>query len=153
MSAQIKPVSTLRRMTPQDLDAIMYIEQAIYTHPWTRGNFADSLHEGNHNWVMERDGSLIGYAVLATGAGEAHLLNLSIAADWQRQGWGRELLRFVLTDVCGQGAQKIFLEVRVSNTAAQAMYLKMGFRQIGTRRDYYPAHGGREDALVLEYIP
>lgn len=153
MSAQIKAVSTFRRMAPQDLDAIMDIEQAIYTHPWTRGNFADSLHEGNHSWVMEHDGNLIGYAVLSTGAGEAHLLNLSIAADWQRQGWGRELLLFVLADVCEQGAQKIFLEVRVSNTAAQQMYLKMRFRQIGMRRDYYPAHGGREDALVLEYIP
>jgi [ribosomal protein S18]-alanine N-acetyltransferase len=92
MSAQLEFSSRFRRMTPSDLDAVMAIENVIYTHPWTRGNFADSLTAQSHCYVMEQHGIMIGYAVLMTGAGEAHLLNLSIAAAWQRRGMGRELL-------------------------------------------------------------
>lgn len=141
----------LRRMTQSDLDAVMAIENVIYTHPWTRGNFVDSLAAGSHCHVIERHGVLLGYAVLMTGAGEAHLLNLSIGAAWQRRGLGRHLLEFVVHMARELKVQKLFLEVRMSNDAARALYAKFGFREIGVRRGYYPAHAGREDAIVLEF--
>ena len=151
MSAQLNSVPRFRRMTDSDLDAVMAIEEVIYTHPWTRGNFTDSLAAQSHCFVMERQGVITGYAVLTTGADEAHLLNLSTALAWQRQGLGQELLNYVIDVARNLGARKIFLEVRVSNVAARALYAKSGFREIGVRRGYYPAHVGREDAVVLDY--
>lgn len=138
-------------MTESDLDVVMAIESVIYTHPWTRGNFADALAAGNHCLVLEWHGVMVGYAVLAAGAGEAHLLNLSIAAAWQRRGLGRALLHHVIDAARGLDVTTMFLEVRVSNAAARALYAAEGFREIGIRRAYYPAHGGREDAIVLEF--
>lgn len=137
-------------MTGADLDAVEVIEQAVYTHPWTRGNFADSLASGYHCWLMEKDGRVIGYAVTMVAAGEAHLLNLSIAADLQRRGLGSELLRFVLQLARDCDAGTIYLEVRASNTAGRALYARHGFAEIGIRKGYYPAHEGREDAVTME---
>ncbi len=151
MSAQLDTALRFRRMAEIDLDAVMAIEEAIYTHPWTRGNFVDSLAAQSHCLVLEWHGVMAGYAVLMTGAGEAHLLNLSIAAAWQRRGLGRELLGHVIALAGELKVRKIFLEVRVSNVAARALYAKSSFREIGVRRGYYPAQAAREDAIVLEY--
>ncbi len=140
-------------MAGADLDAVMAIENVIYTHPWTRGNFADSLSAGSACWVMELQGVMVGYAVLSCAAGEAHLLNLSVAAAWQRRGLGRALLMYVFDLIKKNNIIVLFLEVRVSNTAARTLYANAGFREIGVRRGYYPAYVGREDAIVLEYLP
>jgi ribosomal-protein-alanine N-acetyltransferase len=153
MSAQLNPVVSFRPMAGADLDAVMAIENVIYTHPWTRGNFADSLSAGSACWVMELQGVMVGYAVLSCAAGEAHLLNLSVAAAWQRRGLGRALLMYVFDLIKKNNIIVLFLEVRVSNTAARTLYANAGFREIGVRRGYYPAYVGREDAIVLEYLP
>lgn len=150
MSAQLDQLPRYRRMTAADLDAVVAIEDAIYPHPWTRGNFADSLQAGYHCAIVECGGALSGYTVVAIAAGEAHLLNLSIAAPWQRRGMGRELLSFVIKLARDYGAGKMLLEVRPSNTSALALYAAAGFARIATRRSYYPAGAGREDAVVLE---
>ena len=144
-------------MTEADLDAVMAIENVIYTHPWTHGNFIDSLQADSPCWIMEMHGVTIGYAVLTVGAGEAHLLNLSIAAAWQRRGLGRELLSYLIVFIGKIKVTALYLEVRVSNTAARALYMQAGFREISVRRGYYPMRinnaDGREDAIVLEYKP
>src|SRR5581483_10992024 len=95
MSARIDSATTYRRMEERDLDRVVSIEAAVHAHPWTRGNFADSLDAGYHCWVAERDRRVVGYGVVMVAAGEAHLLNLSIAADWQRRGLGTELSQFL----------------------------------------------------------
>ena len=136
-------------MREQDLDAVMAIESAIYTHPWTRGNFADSLRAGYECRVLWLGAEVLGYFVLMVAAGEAHLLNLSIAAAHQRTGHGGALLGEATALARKLGARSVFLEVRPSNRAAQALYTRFGFRKIAVRRGYYPAHSGREDALVL----
>lgn len=151
MSAQLNDTCPIRGMTAADLDAVMAIENVIYTHPWTRGNFIDSLNTGSHCWILEWQGVLVGYAVLTLGAGEAHLLNLSVSLAWQRRGLGRELLMYVFDFIKQNKVSLMFLEVRVSNAAARALYAQSGLREIGTRRGYYPAQAGREDAIVLEY--
>lgn len=144
-------------MIVADLDAVMGIENLIYSHPWTRGNFVDSLNAGGTSWIMQLHGVTVGYAVLATGAGEAHLLNLSVAAGWQRRGLGRDLLTYVIEFIKEKKLSSLFLEVRVSNAAARALYRQAGFREIGVRRGYYPqglnSASEREDAIVLEFNP
>jgi len=136
-------------MAEADLDAVLAIEGAAYTHPWTRGNFADSLRARYQCRTWRQGGTLLGYFVLLAAAGEAHLLNLSIAPACQRRGHGSALLREAMRVAREDGAKKVFLEVRPSNLAGKALYERFGFRKIALRRGYYPAQGGREDALVL----
>ena len=152
MSARLDFAPRYRRMTALDLDAVMAIEQAIYPHPWTRGNFSDSLAAGYDCWVAESGGMMTGYSVVMIAAGEAHLLNLSIAAQWQRHGLGSELLRFMIGLARDCAAARMFLEVRPSNVAALALYARAGFATIGVRRGYYPARSGSEDAIVMELV-
>jgi ribosomal-protein-alanine N-acetyltransferase len=149
MSAVLKDEPQLAAMTEADLDAVLAIENAIYTHPWTRGNFADSLRASYCCRTWRRGGELIGYFVLLAAAGEAHLLNLSIAATVQRRGHGSALLREAMRLARELGARHMYLEVRPSNAAGQALYGRFGFKRIAVRRGYYPAQAGREDALVL----
>jgi ribosomal-protein-alanine N-acetyltransferase len=153
MSAVIRDVlrdaPELAPLREQDLEEVMAIENAIYTHPWTRGNFTDSLRAGYECRTLRLGGELLGYFVLMVAAGEAHLLNLSIGALYQRAGRGSALLRQAAELARSLGARSLFLEVRPSNRAAQALYTRFGFRKIAVRRGYYPAHAGREDALVL----
>lgn len=149
MSAVLKSAPILGAMREADLQEVQVIEEAIYSHPWTRGNFADSLLAKYECRTWRLDGELLGYFVLMVAAGEAHLLNLSIAPEWQRKGHGSLLLREASSIARAHGARSMFLEVRPSNAGAQALYTRFGFRKIAVRRGYYPAHSGREDALVL----
>ena len=149
MSAVLKDAPQLAPMGEADLDAVLVIERAVYTHPWTRGNFADSLRARYQCRTWRQGGTLLGYFVLLAAAGEAHLLNLSIAPACQRRGHGSALLREAMRVAREDGAKKVFLEVRPSNLAGKALYERFGFRKIALRRGYYPAQGGREDALVL----
>ena len=155
MSAILKPNYqlqanvSLRPMQMDDLDAIMLIEPTIYTHPWTRGNFSDSLSSGYSAWVLEADQKIIGYALLMMVLDEAHLLNLSVAKSHQKQGLGRYLLGHMLQIAKNHKAANIFLEVRPSNISAIALYENMGFCEMAVRRNYYPAHDGREDAVLM----
>ncbi|HEY9531218.1 MAG TPA: ribosomal protein S18-alanine N-acetyltransferase [Burkholderiales bacterium] len=149
MSAVLKEPPRLAAMHPADLEEVMAIENAIYSHPWTRGNFVDSLRAGYDCRTWRLEGELVGYFILTAAAGEAHLLNLSIAVRHQRSGHGRALLAEAAELARRRGAASLFLEVRPSNLAAQALYTRFGFRRVAIRKGYYPAHAGREDALVL----
>ncbi|MCC6533892.1 MAG: ribosomal protein S18-alanine N-acetyltransferase [Burkholderiales bacterium] len=149
MSAVPEPTLLYRPMHRDDLDQVLEIEQRIYPFPWSRGNFADSLAAGYLCTVVEHARAPIGYGILSVAAGESHLLNLSIDAPWQRHGYGRAALIYHVHLARGQGARILLLEVRPSNTVARSLYDSAGFERVGSRRAYYPAHGGREDALVL----
>src|SRR5258706_15416252 len=92
MSAVLKDLPELEPMREGDLAEVMAIENAIYSHPWTQGNFADSLRAGYECRTWRLAGELVGYFVLMAAAGEAHLLNLSIAEPHQRRGHGAALL-------------------------------------------------------------
>ena len=136
-------------MRESDLAEVLEIEGAIYSHPWTRGNFADSLRAGYQCWTWRRGAELVGYFILLVAPGEAHLLNLSVAAERQRCGHGSTLLEEAMRIARDRGARHVFLEVRPTNLGAKALYRRFGFRQVAVRPGYYPAHDGREDALVL----
>lgn len=149
MSAVLDLSGRFRPMQFEDLDRIMEIEPNIYSHPWSRGNFADSLHAGYSCWVYEVAGEIIGYAVMMTVLDEAHLLNISIASEHQGQGLGRALLNHLIDTSRHYGATMMFLEVRPSNKNAIALYESIGFNEFSIRKGYYPAHNGREDAILM----
>jgi ribosomal-protein-alanine N-acetyltransferase len=149
VSAVLRPAPAFEPMRESDLRAVLEIEEGIYEFPWTLGNFRDSLRAGYACWVIREGRHVIGYAILMLAAGEAHLLNLSVAAASQRRGHGRKLLDNVVQLAREHKAKIIFLEVRPTNEVGQRLYSGYGFRQIGVRRGYYPARKGREDAMVL----
>jgi ribosomal-protein-alanine N-acetyltransferase len=142
--------SRLRPMREADVDAVMEIERRAYPFPWTHGIFRDCLRADYPAWILHGDDDrILGYGVLSIAAGEAHVLNLCIDPAGQGAGHGRRLLRALLRLAQGLGAQRVFLEVRPSNPHAIALYHDEGFNEIGRRPRYYPAHAGREDAIVM----
>lgn len=150
MSAVVEsPGLSFRPMEKSDIDAVMAIELSVYAYPWTKRIMADCIRVGYHCSIGEVDGVLASYCIMSTGAGEAHILNLCVAEEFQRRGLGQLLLTNMLNDAKEEGIEDIFLEVRPSNHAAIMLYEGLGFNQMGTRKDYYPAKNGREDAVIL----
>jgi ribosomal-protein-alanine N-acetyltransferase len=145
-------VPVLAPMTPSRLDEVLAVEVAAYAFPWTRNNFADSLAAGYPARVLvdEATGALLGYFVAMAGVDEMHLLNITVAPPVQGRGHARRLLAELLR-LCGEhDARELWLEVRVSNAHARAIYEHLGFVQVGMRKGYYPAgFGRREDAVVM----
>lgn len=139
----------LRPMTVRDLDAVAAVEAQAYGFPWSRGNFVDSLAAGYWATLLEIDDALVGYTIALPGAGELHLLNVTVAPPWQGQGHGSRLLDALEAAGRAQGFASLWLEVRDSNQRAQALYRRRGYRAVGRRRGYYPAAGGREDAILM----
>lgn len=138
-----------REMSRRDLPKIVEIERKSYQFPWSEGVFRSCLRIGYRCRVGEMNGEIVAYGILSLGAGEAHVMNLCVAPEWQGQGLGREMLEHLL-EICRQeGISTVFLEVRPSNRPALELYRKMGFVEVGTRKDYYPATDGREDAIVM----
>ncbi len=136
-------------MQEADLAAVLALEARCYAFPWTEGIFRDCLRVGYFCSVLEIDYLLAGYGVISSAAGEAHLLNLCVREEFRCRGLGQRLLDHLLDLASHSGARLVFLEVRPGNTAAIRLYETMFFQQIGMRRGYYQAEGGREDALVM----
>jgi ribosomal-protein-alanine N-acetyltransferase len=161
MNAVFKPAqpaeAQLEPMTAGWLSEVARVEHSAYKHPWSMGNFNDSLNAGYFAQLLtagdKANSALLGYFVAMNGVQETHLLNLTVAPAHQRQGWARVLLDALALWSRGQNAQWLWLEVRASNTHAKAVYLHCGFREVGLRKGYYPAGGSllnpREDAIVM----
>ena len=141
----------LEPMQQGDIEQVLAIESIVYPHPWTRGNFLDSLASGYEAWVArETNFRLVGYFLAMQVVDEMHLLNISIRADLQGRGFGRMLLDRVAALARANGMTSILLEVRPSNLRALSVYERYGFVRIGLRRGYYPAASNmREDAIVM----
>jgi len=150
-----EPYPLLRPMRLEDLEQVVAIEIAAYEYPWTLGIFRDCLRAGYSCWVLAQSVEVIGYGVLSTAAGEAHVLNVCVARAQQGLGHGRHLMERLIDLARWHRAERIFLEVRPSNKRAIALYDLLGFNEIGKRPNYYPARRGREDAIVmaLELLP
>lgn len=150
MSAVLRPEAQFEPLTDDRVDEVVAIEARSYAHPWTRGNFSDSLRSGYQAQLLVAGETLIGYFVAMKGVDEVHLLNITVAPEFQSQGWGRLMLDALALWSRTQGAQWLWLEVRVGNQRAQRIYEQHGYRRVGERKGYYPAHGGeREDAIVM----
>lgn len=138
-----------RSMTLDDLEQVMKVELEVYEFPWTERIFSDCIRVGYYCWIGMQQQTTIGHAVISVIGDESHMLNLSIARAHQRKGYGRQFVEFLVHEACKYKAQTMLLEVRPSNAVAINCYNGAGFNEIGCRKDYYPAVGGREDALLL----
>jgi ribosomal-protein-alanine N-acetyltransferase len=139
----------IRVMRETDVAEVVAIERSSYQFPWSDGIFRDCLRVGYTCRVATLGRQVAGYGVMSVGAGEAHILNLCVGEAFRCRGLGRRLLALLVERAGAAGMKEAFLEVRPSNTAAIRLYLAHGFEQVGTRRAYYQAAGGREDAAVL----
>ncbi|MGE6388395.1 ribosomal protein S18-alanine N-acetyltransferase [Pseudomonas sp. NPDC078416] len=139
---------TFRRMTEADLDAVLKIEYAAFSHPWTRGIFIDAL-KSYEVWLMFEGSQQVGHGVINVIIDEAHLLNITVKPESQGRGLGLVLLEHLMKRAYEINGRECFLELRDSNRSAYRLYERYGFNEIGRRRDYYPAVGGREDAIVM----
>jgi ribosomal-protein-alanine N-acetyltransferase len=147
-------------LTADWLDRVLQIENAVYPHPWRRANFEDSIKTGYQMQVLTTDSStdadILGYFIAMKGFEEVHLLNITVAETYQRQGWAKLMLDGLAVWSRGQGAAWLWLEVRASNERALQVYKAQGFKQVNIRKDYYPKGqqlnglaNGREDAIVM----
>lgn len=139
----------LRPLKEGDIADVMAIERQMYNYPWSEGIFRDCLNVGYSNWAFIKDDQFIGYVILSIAVGEAHILNICLDPSYKGKGLGRKFLEEVLVIAKKKNAASVFLEVRPSNAAAVNLYKKAGFKQIGQRKNYYPAENGKEDAIVL----
>lgn len=155
-----EPAWRLDPMTFHDVDAVLALEQGAYAHPWTRGNFIDSLAAEHWAQVLrpvsavpprQRSASpILGYVVAMAGVEEFHLLNVTVAADQRRRGLATWMMAALQCHAATLHAKALWLEVRIGNLEAQALYKRLGFVSQGLRRHYYPAaRGQREDAAVM----
>lgn len=155
ISAESPALSSLQflRMQVNDLPEVIVIENDVYPHPWTRGNFLDSLYSGYESWTLrEPNGALAGYFLVMLAVDEAHLLNISVRRDLHGKGVGHMQLDKVMNIAREKGMTSVLLEVRPSNQRALAVYRRYGFEQIGVRKGYYPASNNtREDAIVMRF--
>ena len=144
------PDILIRPMAESDVSDVIAVERASYQFPWSEGIFRDCLRVGYVCRVVAINDTIIGYGVMSVGAGEAHILNLCIGELHRCRGVGKRLLTYLVERGTAAGMGEAFLEVRPSNTSAIRLYLSVGFEQVGMRRGYYQAVGGREDAAVLK---
>jgi [ribosomal protein S18]-alanine N-acetyltransferase len=161
MNAILKPLPLLAAqpevefhpLTTDWLDRVLDIENAVYPHPWSRANFEDSIQTGYQMQVLTTpDADILGYFIAMKGFEEVHLLNITVAETYQRQGWAKLMLDALAVWSRGQEAQWLWLEVRGSNARAQHVYQAQGFKLVSVRQDYYPKGpkaNGREDAVVM----
>lgn len=136
-------------MTADDLAEVLALEERVQAFPWSSGNFRDALAAGYDCRVGREDGRLVAFIILMRAVDEIHLLVIAVAPERQRAGVARALLETVCAEARAAGMTRMLLEVRPSNAAALAFYHRAGFAEIGRRRGYYPAHEGREDAIVM----
>lgn len=140
----------LRAMVLADVPAVMAVEVRAYSHPWSQGNFVDSLIAGYIAEVMTvPEGAVCAYFVAMVGVDEMHLLNITVAPEFQSAGHGQRLLQMVQARAHQRGLPMLWLEVRQSNTRARSLYRRLGFAEVGLRKGYYPGQPQREDAVVM----
>ena len=136
-------------MTEADLPQVAPIERRAYPFPWPTDFFRHCLREGFVCRVLEQGGMILGYGIVTLEKDRAHILNLCVRPESQGRGLGTRLLQRLLDLARGAGARYVILEVRPSNYAARTLYQRMGFVRSGTRKNYYPATGGHEDAIIM----
>jgi [ribosomal protein S18]-alanine N-acetyltransferase len=150
MSPDTSAQASFEPLLADRLDEVLRVEQRTYDHPWNHANFVDALHSGYQAQMLVADGYVLGYFVAMKGVDEVHLLNITVAPEFQGQGWARTMLDALALWTRGQGMQWLWLEARVSNVRALHVYERYGFRRVGQRKAYYPAGDGqREDAIVM----
>lgn len=141
-------VLQFRLITADDIPHVMALERSAHSHPWRQSSFEDCLNGRQKCWLAEHKGILVGYVVVTHGGGDAELLNITVSPAYQRKGIGHCLLAHAVNCV-KEKADMLFLEVRMSNRKAIALYEREDFFEVGQRKNYYPTINGHEDALLM----
>jgi len=151
MSSIISPQDQVfaRNMRYSDVDLVVSNETLAYKYPWTKQNFIDCLQSGYQCWVLADKQTIIAHGVISIAIYDAHLLTLCVHPQFQRLGFGRRMLFLLLDRAAKLNSSECFLEVRISNETAISLYKSIGFDAVGSRKGYYPAAQGREDAIIM----
>lgn len=139
----------VRVLRLSDLPHMMPLENAAYDFPWSEAIFRDCFNANYTGLAIELEGAFLGYAMLSVAAGEAHILNVVIDSNQRSHGFGKKLVKRLIDQARWHRAERVFLEVRVSNAVARRLYTHFGFLEIGVRKAYYPGRQSREDAVVM----
>ncbi|MEP6509154.1 MAG: ribosomal protein S18-alanine N-acetyltransferase [Gemmatimonadales bacterium] len=138
----------LRTPRASDLAAVAAIEEASFGDPWSAKEFSSVLAVDHSIFLIaESRGEIVGYVIAIAVLDEAEILNVAVSPSRRGEGIGGDLLDAALKQVESRGAESLFLEVRVSNVAARALYQSRGFAEISKRKNYYRTP--LEDALVM----
>jgi [ribosomal protein S18]-alanine N-acetyltransferase len=139
----------IRKMTVDDISAVVDLDQKSFSLPWPERSFRFELSDNpaSRCWVADVDGKVVGMIVVWLIVDEAHVATLATHPEYRRQGIGKRLLAHALRHMIPEGARSSFLEVRESNLAAQEMYRKFGYEVTGRRRRYY--RDNDEDAILM----
>ncbi|MDD5087881.1 MAG: ribosomal protein S18-alanine N-acetyltransferase [bacterium] len=137
---------TIIPMTLDHVPAAAEIERTVFPDPWTADSFFEVIGITEKCWVAVKGERTIGYLLTQWVSVEIHLLNVAVTPDCQRTGIGAALLNFLLCLGERHGMRDVYLEVRLSNHAAQSLYLGCGFTKLAVRKRYYR---DGEDALVM----
>lgn len=159
MQANVEgPQVFLRPMVLADVDQVMAIEAVSFPTPWPREAFVYELSRNRNAvcWVAEltqgaNEPQVVGSTIIWLGPEGAHIGTLAIHPDYRRYGIGQSLLSKALMAVKKRGGLQAYLEARVSNAPAQALYRKCGFEAVGVQKKYYADTG--EDAIIMLLSP
>ena len=128
----------IRPAQDDDIPAIAEIESACFSHPWSEKSLRDTLHtKEGHLFVLETDGQIAAYAGMYVLFEDADVTNVACLPAFRRNGFARALLGTLITEAKALGAERLHLEVRVSNAPALALYSSEGFQTDGKRKNYY----------------
>ncbi|EGA90241.1 acetyltransferase [Planococcus donghaensis MPA1U2] len=138
-----------RKMTTEDVDAVYEIEKLSFTLPWTKEAFYNEMNINEHAYyvIAETEEGIVGYCGMWLVMDEAHVTNIAIHPDHRGKKLGGSLMEAAIKTAKAQGAVLMTLEARVSNTVAQNLYRKLGFKNGGIRKRYYTDN--YEDAIVM----
>lgn len=138
-------------MAYEHLEQVAEIEQRVQSFPWTLKNFSDGLQAGYGAWVVCEGSVVLGFCMVMFAPDVAHLLVIAVHPDAQRRGLATRLMDHCEQQARERGLPGVILEVRPSNLGALAFYAARGYTRLSMRKNYYPAaHGGREDACIMQ---
>jgi len=146
-------MTAISLLTPDDLAQAFAIERRSHAFPWSEKTFASNQGERFINLRLDADGKMVAFAITQVVLDEASLFNIAVDPDFQRRGYGRQLLQHLINELIKRNVLTLWLEVRASNLPAIALYEQLGFNQVSRRPNYYPTASGREDAILMALTP
>ncbi len=150
MSVRKTDLYNILPMSIKDLRDVYNLEIESYDYPWTKEILRDCILYKYDSFSLFFNDCLVGYIIARISNPETHILNLTVKSDFRGKGLGTSLVELIINDSKIRGSEEIFLEVRVSNIEAIALYRKLNFERIGIRKNYYESSTGREDAYVYK---
>lgn len=139
---------TFTEMKAEHVPQVAQLEKLCFADPWSEMSIASELQSIWSYWIVAMDAEqVVGYVGSQSSVDETDIMNIAVHPDWRRNGIAEKLIDSLIAELKNRGSRALMLEVRVSNIPAIALYEKLGFRQVGRRKNYY--RNPKEDALIL----